>query len=118
MRFRTCVFVAILTCCAKFAAAADDALLVRSPTLNRTHIVFVYGGYLWSVPRAGGDARQLTTGGHEGRPIFSPDGNWVAFTGEYDGPVFRFSVARLPFNAFGLARSASNGRGLIAPVEV
>jgi tricorn protease len=55
--------------------------------VNRTHVVFVYGGYLWSVPREGGDARQLTTGGHEGLPIFSPDGKWIAFTGQYDGNV-------------------------------
>ncbi len=55
--------------------------------MNRTHIVFVYGGTLWSVPRDGGDARQLTTGGHETRPVFSPDGRWLAFTGQYDGNV-------------------------------
>lgn len=58
-----------------------------SPTLNRTQIVFAYGGYLWSVPREGGDARQLTTGGHEGQPVFSPDGNFIAFTGQYDGNI-------------------------------
>src|SRR3989442_11182354 len=29
--------------------------------------------------------RSLTNGGHEGRPIFSPDGSQVAFTGDYDG---------------------------------
>ena len=33
--------------------------------MSKTEIVFVYGGYLWSVPREGGEARQLTTGGHE-----------------------------------------------------
>ena len=69
------------------AAAADAPLLVQSPTMNATQIVFVYGGYLWSVPRAGGEARQLTTGGHEARPKFSPDGKWIAFTGQYDGNV-------------------------------
>src|SRR5436190_1126440 len=88
MRLRTLVFAAILISIARSAFAADDAvLLVRSPTVNRTHVVFVYGGYLWSVPRNGGDARQLTTAGHEGLPIFSPDGNWIAFTGQYDGNV-------------------------------
>src|SRR5437773_11355718 len=88
MRLRTLIFAAILITGARSAFAADNAvLLVRSPTVNRTHVVFVYGGYLWSVPRNGGDARQLTTAGHEGLPIFSPDGNWIAFTGEYDGNV-------------------------------
>jgi tricorn protease len=70
------------------AAVAEQApLLVHSPTLSRTQIAFVYGGYLWTVPRGGGEARQLTTGGHEGLPTFSPDGNWIAFTGQYDGNV-------------------------------
>ncbi|HSB26584.1 MAG TPA: hypothetical protein VLE19_01955, partial [Pyrinomonadaceae bacterium] len=88
MRLRTLIFTAILFSFAGSALAADDAvLLVRSPTVNHTHVVFVYGGYLWSVPRAGGDARQLTTGGHEGLPLFSPNGKWIAFTGQYDGNV-------------------------------
>ncbi|HEY6660585.1 MAG TPA: PDZ domain-containing protein [Pyrinomonadaceae bacterium] len=88
MHLRTVILAVILISVTKTAYAADDTvLLVRSPTVNRTHLVFVYGGYLWTVPRGGGDARQLTTGGHEGLPIFSPDGNWIAFTGQYDGNI-------------------------------
>ncbi len=67
---------------------ADEAplLLLRKPTLNKTHIVFSYAGDLWSVPREGGDAVRLTTGaGEETDPFFSPDGSQLAFTGEYDG---------------------------------
>jgi tricorn protease len=66
-------------------AVDESPLLAQEPTINKTTIVFVYGGYLWSVPREGGEARQLTTGGHESSPVFSPDGNWIAFTGQYDG---------------------------------
>ena len=85
---RLSVVLGALLVAVSLAEAADEApLLVREPTLSRTEIVFAYGGYLWSVPRAGGEARQLTTGGHEGYPIFSPDGNWIAFTGQYDGNV-------------------------------
>jgi tricorn protease len=88
MRLRTLVVAAILIAFAKSASAADEGvLLVRSPTVNRSNLVFVHGGYLWTVPRAGGEARQLTTGGHEALPIFSPDGNWIAFTGQYDGNI-------------------------------
>lgn len=80
--------LALLLGLAGSAYAADETpLLVHAPTLSRTQIVFVYGGYLWSMPREGGEARQLTTGGHEALPIFSPDGNWIAFTGQYDGNV-------------------------------
>jgi tricorn protease len=68
-------------------AAAEAPLLAKMPTLSRTAVVFEYGGYLWSVPRDGGAARQLTTGGHETAPFFSPDGTWIAFTGTYDGNV-------------------------------
>src|SRR5436190_11752932 len=88
MKLKSPILIAFLFIFANTAFAADDAvLLVRSPTVNRTNIVCVYGGYLWTVPRSGGEARQLTTGGHENLPIFSPDGNWIAFTGQYDGNV-------------------------------
>jgi len=71
-----------------FVWAQDHPLLVRTPTLNKTHIVFSYAGDLWIVGREGGEASRLTTGvGREFNPLFSPDGQWVAFTGEYDGNV-------------------------------
>jgi len=80
-RFR---FAALLAFTISLARA--EPLLMRTPTLNATHIVFSYAGDLWSVPRAGGDARRLTTGpGIETEPRFSPDGKQIAFTGEYDG---------------------------------
>jgi tricorn protease len=67
-------------------AQSEPAQLLQKPAANRTHIVFVYAGDLWIVPREGGDAKRLTTGvGIETNPIFSPDGATVAFTGEYDG---------------------------------
>ena len=71
-------------------AAEETPLLVQSPTVSKTQVVFAYGGYLWSVPREGGEARQLTTGGHESGPRFSPDGKWIAFTGHYDGNTDAF----------------------------
>ena len=85
MRFKVPALLFAVLFCAIVASAADAPLLVQQPALSKTEIVFVYGGYLWSVPRDGGEARQLTTGGHEGSPVFSPDGKWIAFSGEYDG---------------------------------
>jgi tricorn protease len=85
----------ILTLCALAAigAAADEPLLLQKPTLSKTHIVFVYAGDLWSVPRDGGDAVRITSGtGVETDPAFSPDGTHIAFTGEYDGNVDVFVV--------------------------
>jgi len=77
----------VLTCSAASRGAEESRLLAHSPTLSKTQVVFAYGGYLWSVPREGGDARQLTTGGHEGAPVLSPDGKWILFTGQYDGNI-------------------------------
>jgi tricorn protease len=70
------------------AADSGNPLLLQQPTLSRTHIVFVFAGDLWSVPREGGQATRLTSGpGREYNPEFSPDGTQIAFTGEYDGNV-------------------------------
>lgn len=69
-------------------SAAEPPLLLQSPTLSATEIAFAFAGDLWTVPRSGGDARRLTAGvGIEARPLFSPDGSAVAFSGEYDGNV-------------------------------
>ena len=69
-------------------SAQSSATLFQNPTVNRNDIVFSYAGDLWSVGRRGGDAKRLTTGiGSENDPVFSPDGAWLAFTGEYDGNV-------------------------------
>jgi len=72
---------------------ANNTQLMRSPTLSKTQIVFVYAGDLWIVSRDGGEATRLTTGvGTETDPIFSPDGQTIAFTGEYDGNVDVYTV--------------------------
>ena len=71
-------------------AQAQDAkpLLLRQPTLSRTDIAFMYGNDLWKVSRDGGDAIRLTAGpGIKRGPHFSPDGQWIAFTGEYAGKL-------------------------------
>ncbi|MDQ6787013.1 MAG: PDZ domain-containing protein [Acidobacteriota bacterium] len=69
-------------------AQSDKPMLFRQPTVSKTHVVFAYAGDLWRVSREGGAAERLTSGiGTESSPIFSPDGNWIAFTGEYDGNV-------------------------------
>ncbi|HTA72417.1 MAG TPA: hypothetical protein VK776_29260, partial [Bryobacteraceae bacterium] len=74
-------------------AATNSPALLKSPTLNRTHIVFSYAGDLWSVPRDGGDATRLTTSaGEETHPMFSPDGTQIAFTGEYDGNIDVYTI--------------------------
>jgi len=68
------------------AKAANERPLMRFPDVSEGTIVFVYGEDIWSVPTAGGVATRLTIhDGEERFPKFSPDGKWIAFTGEYDG---------------------------------
>jgi len=60
--------------------------LLRFPDIHDNRIVFTYGGDLWVVAVTGGTATRLTA--HPGVEVFakfSPDGKWIAFTGQYDG---------------------------------
>jgi len=66
--------------------ATSDVRLLRFPNINGDLVAFVYAGDIWSVPASGGDARRLTS--HPGLELFpkiSPDGRWIAFSGEYSG---------------------------------
>lgn len=63
-----------------------DALMLRFPDVSADKIVFVYAGDLWTVPKKGGLARKLSSPkGLELFPKFSPDGQMIAFSGNYDG---------------------------------
>ena len=66
--------------------AGGHTRLLRTPTVSATQIGFAYANNIWVVPRTGGSARRLTSfQGQTGNPHFSPDGRWVAFSGEYAG---------------------------------
>lgn len=77
--------IALLFVCAALAAPAQTRLL-RFPDIHAERVVFTYAGDLWMAPAAGGTAARLTA--HPGLELFgrfSPDGKWIAFTGQYDG---------------------------------
>src|SRR5437764_5558740 len=60
--------------------------LLRTPTVSASQIAFAYAQNIWVVPRSGGAARRITSfQGQTSNPHFSPDGKWIAFTGEYAG---------------------------------
>lgn len=87
--------------------APTDPRLMRFPSINGDTVVFSYSGDLWSAKLGGGLARRLTTSaGNETRAKISPDGKWVAFTGQYEGnsdvyviPIEGGEPKRLTFEA-------------------
>lgn len=67
-------------------ATSSRLLLLRYPSMSITQIVFEYGGEIWEVPRTGGKAHVLASGMDMlTKPVFSPDGSMVAFSGTFDG---------------------------------
>jgi tricorn protease len=80
---------------ASFARAGVEQKpwLLRDPSVSTTQITFSFAGSIWIANRDGSNARRLTSGGHEGRPVFSPDGLQIAFTGDYDGNRSVYAVA-------------------------
>jgi tricorn protease len=76
-------FVAVLMLA---GPAFAETKLLRFPDIHGDKVVFSYAGDLWSASTAGGTATRLTA--HPGVEMFakfSPDGKWIAFTGQYDG---------------------------------
>lgn len=63
-----------------------ETLLLKQPTISAEHIAFVYAGELWRATLDGGSPQRLTAQkGRKLHPVFSPDGRWIAFSGNYDG---------------------------------
>ncbi len=90
------VFTLLLACLVAILpidALAAGPHIFQRPALSKDLIAFGYAGDLWTVPRAGGRATRLTIGvGIETSPAFSPDGQTIAFTGEYDGNTDVFTI--------------------------
>src|ERR1041385_2956342 len=55
-------------------AQVGGTRLLRTPTISATQIAFAYAQNIWTVPRAGGMARRITSfQGQTSNPHFSPD---------------------------------------------
>jgi tricorn protease len=85
MTARLLSFLLVLGC-GTASATAGEARLLRFPAVHGDKVAFTYAGNLYLVPANGGTARRITNhDGFEMFPRFSPDGKWLAFTGQYDG---------------------------------
>jgi tricorn protease len=77
------LFGAALLCAAGQPVEPTGAVGLSDPTLSPdgSTVVFVHRGDLWQVPVSRGRAQRLTTHvARETRPLFSPDGRWLAFS--------------------------------------
>jgi tricorn protease len=80
------LLLAVSYCSTISIKAQVDARLLRYPDVSQDQITFVYAGDIWVVPKSGGTALRLSSPeGAESFPRFSPDGQQIAFSGNYDG---------------------------------
>jgi tricorn protease len=80
-------FLTVIAVCIFFTlSGAAQTKLLRFPDIHGDRVVFTFGGDLWTASVSGGTAVRLTAHpGVETYAKFSPDGRWIAFTGQYDG---------------------------------
>ena len=91
MRNRLKTWTAVLALASAYSLGTGsrsdaDTKLLRFPDLDGDKVVFTYAGDLWTAPAGGGLASRLTA--HPGLELFakfSPDGQQIAFTAQYDG---------------------------------
>jgi len=86
----------------------------RSPSLHDQTLVFTAEGDLWKASVNGGNSIRLTT--HHGLEInadISPDGQFIAFNAQYEGPAEIYLISinggiprRLTFEGAGMGRYA------------
>ncbi len=80
------VLVICLAASAAWAVNTTDTRFLSQPAIGGDHIAFVYANDLWVANTDGSAPRRLTSDeGVEANPVFSPDGEWIAFDAEYDG---------------------------------
>ena len=80
------IFLTAILIIVSASIVSAQTKLVRFPDVYGNRIVFTYASDIWTVSTTGGTATRLTA--HPGREVFakfSPDGKYIAFTGQYDG---------------------------------
>jgi tricorn protease len=74
--------------------SAQETLLLRHPSVSSEKLAFAYGSDIWVANRDGSSPQRLTVNPDvEYNPCLSPDGKWVAFSGNYDGNIDVYVVS-------------------------
>ena len=72
---------------------ATDTRLLTMPAVSAKNIAFVYAEDLWVADIDGKNPRRLTTDlGLEAYPVFSPDGQTIAFSAQFDGNTDVYTI--------------------------
>jgi len=80
MKIKILPILSLVFVFAVVAVAQNSYLTEPSFSPDRKEIAFVSGGDIWTVGADGGAARLLVShAATESRPLFSPDGRWLAF---------------------------------------
>lgn len=107
---RTLISVVLATS----AMAPAHATYFRMPAIAGDTVVFVSEGDIWRAPAGGGQAVRLTTHPEaESYPFLSPDRQWLAFVGRYEGPA---EVYVMPFTG-GTPKRLTHDGGTSARVQ-
>ena len=92
MKFRAILFVLVVV---QFIMPlhAQSPGFVKDPAISPDgeQVCFVYANELWLVPFKGGQARRITnTDAQNWGPIWSPDGEWIAFKSNREGRTYSY----------------------------
>ncbi len=72
---------------------ATDTRLLSMPAVSAKNIAFVYAEDLWVANIDGKNPRRLTTDlGLESNPVFTSDGQTIAFSAQYDGNTDVYTI--------------------------
>ncbi|MEH0166900.1 S41 family peptidase [Roseateles microcysteis] len=79
------IAAALVALTAQVTAHAGQNGFYRQPALRGDNVYLVAESDIWRVNAQGGEAQRLTTHpGSESQPAVSPDGQWLAFTAQYE----------------------------------
>ena len=72
---------------------AADTTLRSQPAVSAAHVAFIYADDLWVADLDGKNPRRLTADvGPESNPVFSPDGQTIAFSAQYEGNTDVYTI--------------------------